>query len=108
MAVVEELFRDRTETIGERPQAEIAYVVRQASDEADVKAAALAAVPQFYGLLIRKSITIDERINADTWKVTANFEKADGEEEEEENESAYSFDTGGGTQHITQSIQTMS
>jgi len=109
MAVVEELFRDRTETIGERPTAEIAYVVREASDEADVKAAALAAIPLFYGFLLRKTISIDERINADTWKITASYEKADGQDDEDdENESAYSFDTGGGTQHITQSIQTVS
>jgi hypothetical protein len=107
MAIVEELFADRTETVGTKPSAEIAYVVRQAIDENDVKNAADAAIPDFYAGLIRKSITIDERINEDTWKVTANFEALEFTEQEEEEEPVFSFDTGGGTQHISQSIQTI-
>ena len=107
MAVIEELFRDRTETIGGRPQAEIAYVVRQAVDENDVKSVAHGTSVDLGGRRVRKTILIDERINSDTWKVTANYEGIEGQEEEEGPQSSYSFDTGGGTQHITQSIQTI-
>lgn len=107
MAVVEELFQGRTETISAKSSAEIPYIVRQAADEAAVKAAALAATPIFYGVMARKSIEIAERVNQDTWKITVRYEAAEEKEKEEEPEPAYSFDTGGGTQHITQSIQTV-
>lgn len=107
MAVVEELFQGRTETVAAKSSAEIPYVVRQAADEAAVKAAALASTPDIYAGMLRKSIEISERVNQDTWKITVRYEKAEQEEQEEEPEPAYSFDTGGGTQHITQSIQTV-
>jgi len=62
-------------------------------------------VPSYYGTLRRTSITLDERINNTTWKVIAKFETV-GSTTTEENEASFSFDTGGGTQHITQSLDT--
>jgi hypothetical protein len=107
MAIVEELFADRTETVGTKPSAEIAYVVSQAIDENDVKNAADASIPDTYAGLFRTTITIDERINEYTWKVIASFEAPDFGQGEDEEEPVFSFDTGGGTQHISQSIQTV-
>jgi len=105
-AVVEELFQGRTEVVSSKPSAEIPYIVRQAADEAAVKSAALAATPTLYAGMPRKSVEISERINADTWKIVVRYEAQEFEQQEEP-EPVFSFDTGGGTQHITQSIQTL-
>jgi len=105
MAVVEELFEGRTEVVSDRSTAEIPYVVRQAIDEADVKSAVLSATPTLYAGMVRKAVEITERVNADTWKVQVRYEQPEYEQEEEP-EPVFSFDTGGGSQHITQSIET--
>jgi len=101
-AIVQELFAGRTETLGDKPKAEISYVVLDAASEIDVRAAALSAIPVFHLGLLRRSITLDERINATTWKVVATFEAPEPQEQDRP-EPVVSFDTAGGTQHITQS-----
>jgi hypothetical protein len=111
MPVVEELFDGRTEVISDKPSAEIPYIVRQAEDEDEVKAAALAATPWYYAGLPRRSIELAERINEDTWRVTVRYEKPDNNDQQQQQnapEPVVSFDTGGGTQHITQSLDTRS
>lgn len=107
-AVVQELFTGRTETIGDKPKAEIAYVVLGATSEADVRAAAITQIPSNYSGLPRRSITLDERVNATTWKVVATFEVAESSGGSDPAPgSTLTFDTGGGTQHVTQSLQTI-
>jgi hypothetical protein len=105
-ASIHELFAGRTETLGTKPKAEIAYVALDAVDEAEVRALALAQIPSTYQGLYRATITLDERLNATTWKVVASFEAADPQQQENP-ESTFAFDTGGGTQHITQSLSTV-
>jgi len=106
-AVVEELFEGRSEVVASKSTAEIPYIVRQAADEAEVKSAASADIPSTYSGMPRKSIEVAERINATTWKVVARYETLDYDPVEPP-EPLFSFDTGGGTQHITQSLQTIS
>ena len=106
-AVVEELFEGRSEVVASKSSAEIPYIVRQAADEAEVKAATTAAVPATYSGMTRKSIEITERVNATSWRVTARYETPEYDPVEPP-EPVFSFDTGGGTQHITQSLQTIS
>lgn len=106
MATLHELFAGRTETMGAKPKAEIAYVVLGAADEAEVRAVSQAGIPAAYQGLPRSSITLDERLNATTWKVRATFEPAESGQVENP-QPVFSFDTGGGTQHITQSLQTV-
>lgn len=108
MAIVEELFADRTETISDSSTAEIAYVVSEAADEAEVRAAAVASIPATYEGLPRVSITLDERLNNDTWKVIARFEKPKYPGQGgTPAQPAFSFDTGGNTRKITQSLSTI-
>jgi hypothetical protein len=92
--------------MGAKPKAEIAYVALGAADEAAVRTLALAQIPTAYEGLNRTNITLDERLNATTWKVVATFEAPEPQQQENP-ESSFAFDTGGGTQHITQSIQTI-
>ncbi len=101
-----ELFEGRSETVGQRPRASVRWVVREAADEADAKTVLLATVPTGLAGLTRLSITLDERVNADTWTATAEYGIPDRTQQEDP-EPVFAFDTGGGSQHITQSIQTM-
>ncbi len=105
-ATLHELFAGRTETLGDKPKAEIAYVVLGAVDEAEVRTLALAQIPLAYLGLYRKTVTLDERLNATTWKVVAAFEAPEPQQQDNP-ESTFAFDTGGGTQHVTQSLATI-
>jgi len=105
-AIVEELFQGRTETVADKSTAEIQYLVTGAADEAEVKVAVIDGTPEYYGEMSRKAIEITERLNENSWKVTVRYETPEYNNEEEP-EPTFSFDTGGGTQHITQSLLTV-
>ncbi len=107
MVTVEELFEGRTELVSSKSTAEVPYLVRGAADEAEVKVAITAETPMFYAGLLRKAVEISEHITADTWKVNVRYERPEpGEEGTPEPDPTFSFDTGGGSQHITQSLET--
>jgi len=108
MATVKEGFFDRREIVGD--SADVPYLVFDAADEAEVKAACEGeeGIPDWIGDLKRKEIEIEERVNATTWRVIARFQKPSytwpgGTTPD----SRFAFDTGGGTQHITQSLDTV-
>jgi len=96
----QELFADRTEAVGVRPSAEIAHLATtsEGEDETAVLLSADATLPPTYNGLLRTSIAIEERINNAQWRLVASYELK---------ESVWSFDTGGGQQHITQSLSTV-
>lgn len=106
MATIEELFEGRTEVVGTRAFAEIPYLVTGAADETEVKIVALASTPTTYAGMLRKSIEVGDRIKDDSWHVTARYEPPEPQEQETP-EPVTTFDSTGGTQHITQSIQTL-
>jgi len=99
----EELFDNHTESIGISPSAQIHYLAT--TDDSETEAAILteadSSIPTVYNGLPRTGITIDKRVNETQWTlaVTYEFDRGVGY-------SSYTFDTGGGRQHITQSIQT--
>ena len=106
MARVEEGFFDRRQLIGD--SADVPYIVFEAADEDEVKAACESDIPTELDGLRLKEVEIEEQINATTWRVLARFQKPSfswpgGTTPD----SRFAFDTGGGTQHITQSIQTV-
>lgn len=103
---VEELFQSRNQVASDKPSAEVFYLVRGVSDEPAVISSVAGATPTTYAGMPRKSIECSERVNADTWKAVVRYEGVEATEGEEEPEPVFSFDTGGGTQHITQSIET--
>ena len=95
---------------GDAQSAEFVYTLTGVADENSARILATNSTASTYGDLIRKSITL-EPVHVDTtdlaaciWEVTVQY----GEQTEpEEGESSFSFDTGGGTQHITQSLGTV-
>jgi hypothetical protein len=96
-----EKFDSREATEGlEQPSAEMLFVVTGTEDESAVRATVESTVPGFYMGLPFQEYHIKHLGNG-IWDASARFSKHDPKE------STFSFDTGGGTQHITQSIKTV-
>jgi len=113
----EELFLGRTEQIAqdrkETSDAEVPWVVRgtDALDEALAYVAVRDASPEVIRGMLRKSINLTERVNDLTLKYAVRYaapSKSDEEKKKDGQEAAiFSFDTGGGTAHVTQSFSTI-
>jgi len=83
--------------------ADLIYLVTDTTDASAAEAAAFAVAPATYGTLVRRDPTV-EPDGYDIWRVTIPYRKR---EKQETGGSSYSFDTGGGTQHITQALETI-
>jgi len=112
---VEELPDSRHWTTGASLSVEFSYQVRGTASDIDAKNALLATAPSAYSGLVRKSVSIEpvvmDTVNPDAciWNGTAQYARASqASEPPETGESTFSFDTGGGTQHVTQSKATVS
>ena len=93
--------------------AELVYTIAGTADEAAAIAALKAAAPATLGGLKRQPVSV-EPVHVDTanpgtciWTGTANYAPFERQEPPQTGDSVYNFDTGGGTQHITQSLQTI-
>lgn len=102
---------------GNTKSAKVPYFVFGVEDEKAALDAVLAeAASSLYGMG-RSGVSIDERISPDVFKVIVEYENdsissssgnsGGTSNDTEENESSFSFDTGGGTKHVTQSILTV-
>ena len=105
-AVAQEQFEGRVESkalvASEKSRAEIPYVVRDAAAESDVYNAVLEASPAVYKDMVRKSIEIREHVIDGTYRAFAIYQPRDANDEKPDPAATVvSFDTGGGTQHIT-------
>jgi hypothetical protein len=107
---VEALFFDRNEIIntdGDYISADIPYLVIGATDENEALAETLTQTPETYENIPRDTIEIQNRVNNEYYKVLVRYKtpaKSGGGGDLPQ--PSYSFDTSGGTQHITQSIST--
>lgn len=109
MARVEQAFFDRTQAMnnyGNYVTADVPYFVFDAVDEDDAILAVHGYSNEWFSSLRRDAVVIDERINEDTFKVVVRYQLHNTTEDGDDPETVYTFDTGGGTQHITQSIST--
>jgi len=102
--LVEEKFDSRSLTTGNNATAELTYLVSGTDDDIAAKAALAATAPGGHDGLVRDSVQV-EYYAEDRWVGTAHYQKQENQQSEppETGDSVYSFDTGGGTQHITQS-----
>ncbi len=106
-----------TENAGSRQwtegrSAELSYTIRGTVDEAAAVEALKAAAPANFAGLRRQPVSV-EPVCIDTenpdfciWTGTANY--APRPDPPQTGDSVFNFDTGGGTQHVTQSLQTVS
>lgn len=105
--IVTEKFESRRSTKGDNPSAELVYTVRGTNDDLAARSAAEAESPDTYDGLPRQTVSV-EPVGFELWEATARYAQAQGGGFPQSGESVFSFDTGGGTQHITQSKQTIS
>ena len=103
MAVtIHERFDSRETTVGESPSVALRYVVRGTDEDAVVKALVAATAPQTYADLKRDSFTV-RPLGGGVWDCEVQYVR----DESEQNAPQFSFDTGGGTEHITISLETV-
>jgi len=104
MAVtVTERFGSRDSTEGDSPSVELLFNVWGTANDITAKSNLLAASPLLYDGLVRQSASV-EQVGPELWEGSVQYGRR--KREEETGDSNYQFETGGGTQHITQSIQT--
>ena len=94
---IDETYRSREGTEGDQPSAELRFVIQGTDDDAIVRSLLLASSPKKYLGLRRTGVTF-EPLGGDIWEGTAQYSKQ---------LSQFTFDTGGGTQHISQSRGTV-
>jgi hypothetical protein len=102
---VTEKFQSRESTAGDGAQVDLAFIIQGTDDDLVAKSSLLAATPVLYDGLVRLSAHI-EPVGAALWDGVVRYGRTE-DQEPETGESSFAFDTGGGTQHITQSIQTI-
>lgn len=101
---INEKFDSREATIGvESPSIDLLYIVQGTNDDSVVKSTVEANIPAIYGGLLFQDYHIAPQ-GGDVWEVSVRYGK---KEPKETGESSFSFDTGGGTTHITQSLSTV-
>ena len=104
--VVEEKFDSRLSVAGDNPSVELRYVVFGTSDDLAAKSELATASPATYDGLPRQSIQIEPLAN-DIWDGSVRYGLTEENDPPQTGESSFAFDTGGGTQHITQSRATI-
>lgn len=107
--IVTEKLESRRVALGPSPTAELRFNVRGTASDVAARVALEDETPWFYdmydnGTLIlpRDSVTV-EPVGHELWEGVVRFALVP-----QAAESVFSFDTGGGTQHITQSLETVS
>lgn len=101
---VYEKWDSRETTIGTDDETvELKFVVNGTDDDIAARAAVLGVSPVSYANLVRQSVQITP-IGYRMWEASVRYGVR---KPPETGESTYQFDTGGGTQHITQSLQTV-
>lgn len=99
MAVIEEKFNSRAATESESATAELAYVVHGTDDDTVVRNLVASTAPATYLGLVINDYTI-EPLGGGVWDCKAHYIAF-------ESTGEFSFETGGGTQHITHSRATV-
>jgi len=104
MPKIIERFDSRETTVGiDNPSVELLYVVVGTENDAEVRTLVETTIPAFYAGLAFQSYHISHQ-GGGLWEVSVRYGK---KEPKRTGESSFSFDTGGGTVHITQSLRTV-
>ena len=103
---VEEKFESRTSTTGPNASIDLVYTARGSNDDLEVKTAIDSTSPASYDGLPRQSISI-EPVGDLLWEATVRYGLSSNSQPPPTGGSTFSFDTGGGTRHITQSLTTV-
>lgn len=101
-----EKWDSRVTTEGDNPEIEQKYIILGTSNDIDAKVALWQTAPTVYDGLVRDSLHM-EPTGPDTWEASVRYVKYKRKRPPSTGDSVFSFDTGGGMQRITQSIQTV-
>jgi hypothetical protein len=113
---ISEAMLSRRSTVGATPSCELSYLAWSTDNDETVRDEIAAAAPATYTIddneLDRQSIEVEpifvDSVNhTGQWKATVRYGAATGSSPKPEGTNTISFDTGGGTQHITQSLSTV-
>lgn len=105
---VKEKYDSRESTTGDSGTVDLKYIIQGTSDDIEAKTALGDSTPSIYDGLTRQSRHVEavgDPTMSLTWEGTVRYGKK--ESAPETGDSSYSFETAGGTQHITQSIETI-
>jgi hypothetical protein len=102
--IIEERFESRKTTSGDEPAVTLSYWIKGTDDNLTARAYLATAAPLTYDGLVRKTYTV-EPIGHLLWDGVATYGRR---AKKETGQSTFSFETGGGTQKITQSLGTRS
>jgi len=105
-----ELASSRVHETGSNGTRELKYVAMGSSDDVEVRSQAESQLPTAYDGVGNRRIRVEPvDSNHGLWEVTASYRTNESQQESPQaGDSSYAFDTTGGTQHITQSKQTVS
>ena len=105
---VTEKLESRRSTTGDNPSADLVYTVRGTDSDRTARTQATTASPATYDGMPRPSVTV-EPLGHELWDATVRYAPDTQQQSTppQTGESTFAFDTGGGTQHITQSKQTV-
>ena len=111
MPTLTEKIDSREWTTGDRPAVTLHYLLAGVADDLTAKALLTSSTASSYDGLERESIQfepvwVDTAASDGLWDCRVRY-VAPEEKEPQVGESSFSFDTGGGTQHVTQSLQTI-
>lgn len=100
---VQELWDSREHQIGEDASIDLRFVVSGTDDDVAAHTELLNVAPVLYAGLVRQSSHL-ERLAETTWQASVRYGIY---EPPQTGDSSYNFETGGGTQHVTQSLGTV-
>lgn len=103
--VVEERFESRSTVAGKSPSVELRYWIKGTDDDLAARDALETAAPTEYDGLVRQDVQIEPQ-GHELWDGTVRY-AVPSFGGLQTGESVFSFDTGGGTRHVTQSRQTI-
>jgi hypothetical protein len=103
-----ELASSRVLETGPSGTRELKYVAMGSSDDVEVRSQAESQLPASYDGVGNRRIRVEPvDSNHGLWEVVASYRKIEAQPPPQPGDSSYSFDTTGGTQHITQSRETV-
>lgn len=111
MITLTESIDSREQVVGGKPSITMHYILEGTADDRVARDQLLASTALYYDDLKRDECTlepifVDTTTGRGSWKCTVQYVSEEFADPQV-GESSFSFDTSGGTQHITQSIETL-
>jgi hypothetical protein len=95
---INETYRSREGNEGDSPSAELRFVIRGTNDDVTVRGLLEASSPLTY-LGLRRTDYSFEPLGGEVWNGSVRYSETE--------EPQFTFDTGGGSQHVSQSLTTV-